>query len=445
MSNHRIDAPLLCEAVFTKAKQEGTSRASFTCIQSNETSVRVRDGMLENFEQKRPRNTAVVSVWFGEKTASVTGTDMKTDAVLNLVTHACAIANVSTDDPYTMIAPPELWADDLETLIPLLQLEDTETPPEADELKRWAKDMEHAALQTPGVTKLEDNEVASARRDITSATSTGFYSSQKETQYSAVIQVIAGSGTNMTGDYDMSVSRFRKGLRPMAEIGRRAGERAVLRQNPRSLKTQKIPVIFDERVSRALLSCFFAAIGGNTIYEKASFLKEMMGKQVFPKTITITDDPHIPGGLGTRAYDSEFVKTRRLDFIQEGVLTSWALSLRSAKKLGLNTTGHAGGFSNLFMRNGTTEREQLLRAQKHALLVTEMMGQNPNISSGDFSSGVGGFFIENGAIVHPVKDVTIGGNLLDIFRNLTPADDLRFEQEINAPTILVEGMTVAGR
>jgi PmbA protein len=257
----------------------------------------------------------------------------------------------------------------------------------------------------------------------------------------------------METDHDSANARHATDLESPEAVGRHAGERTVARLNPRKMKSQAMPVVYDPRVSAGLLGHFASAISGASIARGVSFLKERMGEAIFAPGITIIDDPHRLRGLRSKPFDGEGVRNRRMALVEQGVLKTWLLDCASAKQLGLTTTGHAargtGGppspsTSNLYMEPGTMEPQALIADIAEGFYVTDLMGMGVNGVTGDYSRGAAGFFIENGKISYPVAGVTIAGNLKDMFRNLTPANDLRFRYGTNAPTLRVEGLTVAG-
>jgi PmbA protein len=257
----------------------------------------------------------------------------------------------------------------------------------------------------------------------------------------------------MERDYAYSSTRHRADLESPETIGRRAATRAVERLNPRKVSTQTVPIIFDPRVSASLVGHFAGAISGTSIARGVSFLKDHLGKSIFPSEISIIDDPHRGRGLRSKPFDGEGVKNSRQSLIQEGVLQTWILDSASARQLGLDTTGHAargtGGppgpsATNLYMEAGKQSPQELMADIKNGFYVTELIGQGVNGVTGDYSRGAAGFWIENGEIAFPVSEITIAGNLKDMYQNLIPANDLEFRYGTNAPTLRVEGMTIAG-
>jgi PmbA protein len=288
---------------------------------------------------------------------------------------------------------------------------------------------------------------------VTLATSEGFLGGYSGTSRSVAVSVIAGEGTQMERDYDYAHTRFADDLESAEAVGKRAGERAVKRLNPRKVKTQSVPVFFDPRVAPSLLGHFAGAISGAAIARGVSFLKDRMGGEVFAPGVTIVDDPHRKRGLRSKPFDGEGVANRRTILIDQGRLTTWLLDSASARQLGLETTGHAsrgtGGppspsATNLYMAAGVLAPENLMEDVREGFYVTELIGMGVNSVTGDYSRGAAGFWIENGKLAYPVSEITIAGNLKDMYRHLTPASDLVFRYGTDSPTLRIEGMTIAG-
>jgi PmbA protein len=277
----------------------------------------------------------------------------------------------------------------------------------------------------------------------------GFHGSHSGSRTGFSVSVIAGEGTAMERDYDFSSAVYGADLADPVALGKAAADRAVKRLNPRKVQTAKLPIIFDPRISNGLVGHFVGAINGASIARGTSFLKDQMGKQVFARGITIVDDPHRPRGLRSRPFDGEGVANRRRELIADGVLQTWILGCRSARQLKLTTTGHgtrgdSPSPTNLYMAAGAVSREELIGNIDQGFYVTELIGHGVNGVTGDYSRGAAGFWIEKGELAYPVSEVTIAGNLKDMFQNITPASDLVFRYGTDAPTLRVDGMTIAG-
>ena len=276
------------------------------------------------------------------------------------------------------------------------------------------------------------------------AISNGFATGYRKTGTSISVSAIAGEGTGMERDYDYSSTIHFGDLRSAESVGLEAGQRAVRRLGSRKVKSQAVPVVFDKRIAASLIGHMLSAINGSAIARGTSFLKNDLGKRIFAKGITMVEDPLMVRGLGSRCFDGDGLPVSKRNLIDEGVLTSWLLDLRSARQLGLAPTGHGSGSSNVYLKPGSASRDGLLRDISHGLYVTEMIGSSINMVTGDYSRGASGYWIENGELAYPVSEITIAGNLRDMFLNVTAADDLEFRSSVNAPTCMVEGLTIAG-
>jgi PmbA protein len=409
--------------------------------------VSYRLGKLEDVERAESYDLGL-RVFVGQKVAFVSSTDFSAAALAALPGRAVTMAKLAPEDRYAGLAP----TDRLAKAIPELDLEDA-AEPSAETLIERARSVEGAALAVKGVTNSEGGGASFSRSAIALATSSGFYGRYAGTSHGIGVAVLAGEGTGMERDYDHASARHAADLRGAAEIGRTAGEKAVKRLNPRSMKSQNVPVVFHPDEAAGLLGHFAGAISGVAIARGVSFLKDRLGQAIFPSGLNIIDDPHRIRGLRSKPFDGEGVANRRRALIENGVLTSWMLDCASARQLGLETTGHAargtGGppspsSTNLYLEAGKLSAKELIADIKQGFYVTELMGMGVNGVTGDYSRGAAGFWIENGEIAFPVSEVTIAGNLKDMFASLTPASDLEFRHGTNAPTVRIEGMTLAG-
>jgi PmbA protein len=321
------------------------------------------------------------------------------------------------------------------------------------ELKVRALATEEVALAVPGVTNSEGASISAGRSVVALATSHGFCRGYHTTGYSSGVSVIAGSGSGMQRDSATHSVRHLADLDSPEELGKLAAERALARLKPGKLASGPMTVVFDPRVGSSLLGHFAGAITGAAVTRRTSFLLDRMKEPVFSPSVTLRDDPHRPRGLRSRPFDGEGVATRPMDLVAEGRLTSWLLDSASARQLGLEPTGHASrgiggspgaGATNLDLLPGTASKEELLKDIARGLFVVELIGQGVNLVTGDYSRGAAGFIIEGGVIGDPVAEITIAGNLRDMFLNLSAASDLEHRRAFNTPTIRIEGMTVAG-
>jgi PmbA protein len=434
-------------SVLDAALKAGADAADALYVEGVSSSVSYRLGKLEDVERSESYDLGL-RVFVGQKVAFVSSTDFAPDALAALPGRAVAMARLAPEDKFATLAPKECLAGSL----PELDLEDP-TEPGADLLIARARAVEAAALAVPGVTNSEGGGASFSRSAVALATSTGFYGRYAGTSHSIGVAVLAGEGTGMERDYDQASARHAGDLRDAKAVGKCAGEKAVKRLNPRSMPSQSLPVVFHPDEASGLLGHLTGAISGAAIARGVSFLKDRLNTAVFAPGITIIDDPHRVRGLRSKPFDGEGVANRRRALIDNGRLTSWLLDCASARQLGLKTTGHAargtGGppspsATNLYLEAGKLSVKQLIADIKQGFYVTELMGMGVNGVTGDYSRGAAGFWIENGEIAFPVSEVTIAGNLKDMYAHLTPADDLEFRHGVNSPTVRIEGMTLAG-
>jgi PmbA protein len=441
------DPQALLDAALTAARKAGADAADALFVEGVASSVSYRLGKLEDVERAESYDLGL-RVFVGNRTAIVSSTDFSAEALAALPSRAVAMARLAPEDKFAGLAPQ----DRLARAIPALDLEDKDEPA-AEKLIELAREVEAAALAVKGVTNSEGGGASFSRSAVALATSTGFYGRYAGTSHSVSVAVLAGEGTAMERDYDYDSARHAGDLREAQEIGRKAGEKAVRRLNPRSMKSQSVPVVFHPDEAAGLLGHFAGAISGAAIARGVSFLKDRMGQRVFAAGVSVIDDPHRPRGLRSKPFDGEGVANGRHALIEDGVLTSWLLDCASARQLGLQTNGHAArgtsgppgpSATNLYLEPGKPSPAELIAGIKSGFYVTELMGMGVNGVTGDYSRGAAGFWIENGEIAFPVSEVTIAGNLIEMFANLVAASDLQFRHGTNSPTVRIDGMTLAG-
>ena len=432
--------------LLAQARIAGADAADAVLISGTALSVQRRLGRTEHLERSEGRDLGL-RVFVGRRSAIVSASAVDPAGFAALAARAVAMARVVPEDPYAGLAEEARAVDPTP-----LDLCDPEEP-DAEALVARAGAAEEAALAVRGVTNSEGAEAGYGRTDMALMTSAGFAATAVRSSHSISATALAGSGTAMQRDYDYSSAVHLADLEDAAGIGRRAGERAVTRLNPQRPKTARLPVVFDPRVAASLLGHLAGAINGAAVARGTTFLKDRLGSRIFPAGIDIIDDPLRRRGLRSRAFDAEGVPTAECRLVADGVLASWLLDTRSARQLGLTSTGHAvrgtGGPpspapGNLYLRPGTLSPAALMADIVEGLYVTELMGMGVNGITGDYSRGAAGFMIRDGAIAGPVAEITIAGHLLEMFAHLTPADDLRFRRGTDAPTLRVEGMTMAG-
>ena len=442
------DSADILAALLEKAKQAGADAADAVIAHGIALSASYRLGKPEDLERSEGRDLGL-RVLLGHQQAMVSTTDLTGDALDSLVERAIAMARAVPEDPYCGLLAPEELAREW----PELDLADSGEP-DAEKLIDWAKRAEDAARAVPGVTNSEGGDASWSKSRAQVATSGGFSGGYETSRFSFSVSVLAGQDTEMERDYDWSSACYEEDLESPEEIGKRAGERAVKRLNPKKAASGAVPVVYDPRVSGGLIRHLSGAISGASIARGTSFLKDMLNQPVFAPGIKVTDDPHRKRGFRSRPFDGEGAPTSASDIIADGALTTWLLDSRSARQLNLKSTGHAargtGGPpapapSNLYLAAGDKSPEALIADIGSGLYVTELIGMGVNGVTGDYSRGAAGYWIDKGEIAWPVSELTVAGNLKDMFANLTPADDLEFRHGVDAPTVRVEGMTVAGQ
>ena len=432
-------------ALVEAALKAGADAADAIVMRSASMAVSVRDGKVENTEAAESDDFSL-RVFVGKRVASVGATPSSDRTAL--AERAVAMARVSPEDPWQGLAEDALLA----RAIPDLDLLDTTTP-DAAELTEIALAMEAACMAVEGVTKSGSASASSGRGGMVLVTSNGFSGSYSASRFARSVSAIAGEGTGMERDYDFSYRLHYGDLEAPEPIGRRAGERAVRRIGARKAKTGTVPVVFDPRVARSIAGHLSGAINGASVARKSSFLKDSMGKQVAAANVRFIDDPLIARGTGSRPFDGEGMTGRRLAMVEDGVLQHWFLASPQARQLGLATNGRASrsgssmtpSSTNTWLEPGTATPQELIASVANGFYVTEVFGQGVNMVTGEYSRGASGFWIENGEITYPVSEVTIASNLKDMFLRMVLANDLDRSFSTAAPTLLIEGMTLAGQ
>jgi PmbA protein len=437
----------LAERLVTAAKRAGADAADALAVREVSLAVEVREGAVEESERSEGDDVGL-RVFVGRRQAVVSSNDMRAD-VAQLAERAVAMAKAAPEDPFAGLADPARLARD----IPDLDLLDPELPSVAL-LEVRAKRAEGAGLAVKGVTKSGGASASAGIGGMVLVTSAGFRGAYLNSGQSVSMTAIAGDSMAMERDYDYSSALHGADLDPPETVGRTAGERTVERLNPRKVETKRVPVVFDRRVAGSLVSHLAGAINGTAVARKTSFLKDKLGERLFRSGIDVIDDPRRKRGLRSRPFDAEGVATACVAIVEDGVLKSWFLDSATARELGLATTGHAQrgvsstpapGASNLHLSAGADTPDALIADIAEGFYVTDLIGMGVNQVTGDYSRGASGFWIVNGKRSYPVSEVTIAGNLLEMFRSLSPANDLQFRFGTNAPTLRVEGLTVGGR
>jgi PmbA protein len=441
------NARKIAETLVERGIAVGATAADALYVGERSSGVQVRLGEIENVSRSEGEEIGL-RLFVGQRSATVASSDLSDEALGVLVERCLAMAKEAPEDPYAGLAPAEMLQ---RGELPHLDSEDN-VEPEPAELRARALEAENAALGVVGVTNSSGAGASASASTIALATSGGFSGAYRTTGHGCSAAVIAGEGGTMQRDHAWHSTRHLCDLESAAEIGRRAGERAVRRLNPRRPKPGKYPVLFDPRISSTLLGHFSGAISGSSIARKTSFLEDKLGSAVFAPGVTIIDDPLRSRGLRSRPFDGEGVQVSRRKLVTDGILQGWIAESASARQLGIEPTGHAargvGGApsaspSNLYLEAGPRSREELLAAFPEAVLIIELIGQGVNPVTGDYSRGAVGFMVRCGEIAEPVAEITIASNLIDMFKAIEPASDLEFRRGIDAPTILISEMTIA--
>jgi PmbA protein len=438
----------LAEQLVSAAKRAGADAADAIAVRSVSLSVEVREGNVEDSERAEGDDVGL-RVLCGRRQAVVSTNDISHDGVATLAERAVAMARVAPDDPFAGLADPAMLARE----IPDLDLVDPDLPTVAA-LEQAARATESAALAVQGVSKSGGASASAGIGGIVLVTSHGFHGAYVGSRHGISMTAIAGEGTGMERDYDFSSALHASDLDPPERVGRTAAERAIARLNPRKVPTCKVPVVFDRRVASSLIGHLAGAANGAAVARKTSFLRDKRGERLFAPGLRVVDDPLRRRGLRSRPFDAEGVAGKPMAIVEDGVLQSWFLDSATARELGLTSTGHAQrgvsstpspGATNLHLEAGALTPDALIADIKDGFYVTDLIGSGANLITGDYSRGASGYWIENGKCSYAVSEVTIAGHLFDLFRTLTPANDLEFRFGTNAPTVRVEGLTVAGR
>ena len=433
--------------LIAKARRAGADQADAVLLEGVSLSHAQRLGRTEKLERSEGYDLGL-RVLIGKRQAIVSSNDRAPERLGELIERAVAMAKAVPEDPYCGLAEP----DEIARHWPELDMVDP-AEPSPESLIAHAGAAEDAARAVPGVTNSEGAEASWGRSRVQMAASNGFAGGYIGTGHSVSVAVLAGEGSGMERDYSYTSAVHAGDLRDAAAVGREAGERAVQRLGARKVATCQVPVVFDPRIASSLLGHLLGAISGPAVARGTSFLKDKLGQRLFPRGIAVIDDPHKPRGLRSKPFDGEGLANTRRAIVEDGVLTSWLLDLASARQLHLKSTGHAArGTSsppspsptNLWLEPGPVTAQELLGDIAQGFYVTELMGMGVNGVTGDYSRGAAGFWIEGGELAYPVSEVTVAGNLKDMFQRLSAASDLEFKTGIDAPTLRIDGMTIAG-
>ncbi len=430
----------IVQDLLDEAVRQGADAAEAGLSTDNGLSVTARLGEVETVEYHCDQGLAV-TVYFGQRKGTASSNDLSADSLRETVRAACSIARYASEDPYAGLPDKDLLA----TEFPDLDLNHP-WPLNAEQAIDIAIECENAARHFHAdISNSEGASITTHQGIRVLGNSLGFLHGYPSSRHSISCSVLAGTGDNMQRDYWYTVSRNPNLLETPVAVGEKAAQRTIRRQGARSLSTRQCPVVFAAEVATGLIGSLVSAISGGNLYRKSSFLLDALNTQILPDFVRIHEQPLIPAGLGSASYDAEGVATQTHDIVSQGILKSYVLSSYSARKLGMKTTGNAGGVHNLTVESGDLDLDALLKQMHSGLLVTELMGQGVNMVTGDYSRGASGFWVENGQIQFPVEEITIAGNLRDMFRSIIAIGrDMDLRGNIRTGSILIEQMAIAG-
>lgn len=432
------------------AAKAGAESADALAVSGTSVSIDVRGGALEHAERSEGVDIGL-RVFVGQRSAVVSASDTSDATIAQMAERAVAMANEAPNDPFAGLAAPDQLAQAWD--VAALDLLDPAPEPSPDTLRDLAAEAEAVALATPGVTQVQGAAGSYGQTEFHLATSNGFSGGYGRTSHGLYCTAISGTGTGMERDHDGDHRTHFSDMRSAADIGRSAGERAAALQNARRAQTGTWPVLFDERISSSLIGHLLQAINGAAVTRGSSWLLDAVGDTVLPPALSLVENPHRPRVGGSRPFDGEGLPTAPRDIVRDGVLAGYTLDLASARKLGMAPTGNAArgvsgppnpSVGNVTLTPGAATHDDLLSQMGTGLLVTSLIGSTINPNTGDYSRGASGFWVENGEITHPVNEITIAGNLRDMLGRIIPANDARGHLSRVIPSLLVEGMSLAG-
>ncbi len=440
----------LTTQLLAAARKAGADAADAIAISGTSVNIDVRAGTLEQAGRSEGVDLGL-RVFIGQRSASVSASDTSERTLDEMAQRAVAMAREAPEDPHTGLASADQLAGDYD--ISSFELADPADEPRPEALQEDACVAEAAALATDGISQVQSASAGYSARDIYLAASNGFSGGYRRTDRGLSCVAITGSGVDMERDYDGDSRIFQSDMRSAEDIGRSAAERALARKGARKPPTGSYPVLFDERISSSLIGHLLVAANGASVARGGSWLRDALGTQVLPETLSLHEDPHRPRASGSRPFDAEGLPTKPRDIVADGVLTGWTLDLATGRRLGMPSTANAGrgpssGPSpstwNVTLTPGSASRDDLIRDMGTGLLVTSMIGSTINPNTGDYSRGAAGLWVENGEITYAVNECTIAGNLLEMLRAIVPANDARAHLSRRVPSLLVPGMTLAG-
>ena len=421
------------------SKKLGATSSSAVIMHSISETVNFRNKKLDESDRSDSLGVSLIT-YIGKKKSNISSSNLNEDNIKTLLERCIETTKITPDDEFNSLPDKDLLATEINDL----NLYDDEHIGN-DEKIEYLKEVENAAFEKKEVINTETS-FSESKSNFILANSDGFLNGYKSSSFSAsCVAVAKDASNNMERDYEFTSTCHVNDMLKPSQIGKMAAKKTIQKLNSKKIESEKISIVFDRRISKGILSTFASAISSSSIARGTSFLKDKINEDIFSSSINIFDKPDIVKGLGSRYFDSEGVKTEELKLVDQGVLKHYLVDTYNGKKLNLKSNGRNGGTSNLFFEKGSISYKDLLKLNQRTLYITETIGHGSNLVTGDYSVGATGFMVENGVFKHPVSEITIAGNFEDIFKNITLADDLEFKYSTNAPTMLIEGMVVAGK
>ena len=420
------------------AKKIGATNASVTIGHSISETVNFRNNNLD--ESNRSDGLAFsIDTYIGKKKSSISSSNLLDQNLNTLIEKCYETTKITPEDEFNSLPDQNLLADSLKNL----NIYD-DTHIENDKKIDYLKELESAASEDKKIVNTESS-FTEKKSNFILANSDGFCSGYKTSSFTASCVAVAKDETSMERDYEYSSKRYLDDIKEPKSLGKIACHQTIRKLSPKKIGSEKLSVIFDKRIAKGMLSAFASAISSSAIARGTSFLKDQLNEQIFSNSINIIDKPDIIKGLGSKNFDSEGVKSDTLNLVKEGVLKSYLVDSYNGRKLNLKSNGRSGGTTNLYFENGNQSYDELLKMNSKCIYITETIGHGSNLVTGDYSVGATGFLVENGQFKYPINEITIAGNFKDMFKRIFLANDLDFEYSTNSPTMMIEGMTVAGK
>ena len=420
------------------AKKIGATNASVTIGHSISETVNFRNNNLD--ESNRSDGLAfTIDTYIGKKKSSISSSNLLDQNLNTLIEKCYETTKITPEDEFNSLPDQNLLADSLKNL----NIYD-DTHIENDKKIDYLKELESAASEDKKIVNTESS-FTEKKSNFILANSDGFCSGYKTSSFTASCVAVAKDETSMERDYEYSSKRYLDDIKEPKSLGKIASHQTIRKLSPKKIGSEKLSVIFDKRIAKGMLSAFASAISSSAIARGTSFLKDQLNEQIFSNSINIIDKPDIIKGLGSKNFDSEGVKSETINLVKEGVLKSYLVDTYNGRKLNLKSNGRSGGTTNLYFENGNQSYDELLKMNSKCIYITETIGHGSNLVTGDYSVGATGFLVENGRFKYPINEITIAGNFKDMFKRIFLANDLDFEYSTNSPTMMIEGMTVAGK